>query len=127
MRKAIAACIVLAALGAPVASAKDGAQAHLLASIPAHARAGAVITIRWTVIVPAEHGRRTPFTATGMFATLIGAHHTTTSATATQTRPPFSVTIRVPAGDIHAIKLGLHGFAIGPTDTRPAPIFFPIA
>lgn len=73
MRKAIAACIVFAALSAPVASAKDGAQAHLLAPIPPHPRAGALITIRWTVTVPARDGRRTPFGATGMFAVLVGA------------------------------------------------------
>lgn len=126
MRRVFAASVVLAALAAPVASAKDGAQAHLLAPLPAHAYAGAVITVRWTVTVTAANGAQTPFGAIGMFADLVGANHVTTSATATQSHAPFSIRIRIPAGGIHAIKLGLHGFASGPGGTRPAPVFFPI-
>jgi hypothetical protein len=126
MRMVFAAGVVLAALATPVASAKDGAQAHLLAPLPAHAHAGALITVRWTVTVTDAHGAQTPFGAIGMFANIVGAHHVTTSATATQSHAPFSVRISVPAGGIHAIKLGLHGFASGPAGTRPAPVFFPI-
>ena len=126
MRTVLAAATLLAALAAPGATAKNGAQAHLLTPLPTRARPGTLVTVRWTVTVLDANGRRAPFSASGMFATLIGAHHTTTSRTATETRAPFSVRIRVPDGGIHAIKLGLHGFATGPTGTHPAPIYFPI-
>jgi hypothetical protein len=121
----LAAATLLAALATPAASAKDGAH-HLLTPLPLHARPGTLVTVRWTVTVPAANGQRAPFNATGMFATLIGANHASTSRTATQTYAPFSVHIRVPHGSIHAIKLGLHGLATGPTGTHPAPIYFPI-
>jgi hypothetical protein len=126
MRTVLAAATLLAALATPAASAKDGAQAHLLTPLPTRARPGTFVTVRWTVTVPDANGQRAPFSASGMFATLTGAHHTTTTRTATQTHAPFSVRIRVPDGGIHAIKLGLRGFATGPSGTHPAPICFPI-
>jgi hypothetical protein len=61
-----------------------------------------------------------------MFATLIGANDASTTATAKQTRPPFSVRIRVPAGGIHGIRLGLRSFSSGPTGTHSAPWYLPV-
>jgi hypothetical protein len=126
MTRLIAGIALLAALAAPAASAKEGAQARLLTPLPMHAAAGTLITIRWTVTVPGPNGRRMPFGADGMFATLIGADHAISSATDKQGGPPFSVRLRVPAGGIHAIRFGLHGFSSGPRGTRPAPMFFPM-
>jgi hypothetical protein len=126
MVKLLTVAALAAALVVPAASAKDGAQAHLLAPLPAHARAGMLVTVRWTVTVIGSHGERTPFGATGMFATLIGANGATKSVTAKQNRPPFSVRIRVPAGGIHRIKLGLHSFSSTPTGTHEAPWYLPI-
>ena len=126
MVKLLAAAVLAAALAAPAASAKDGAQAHLLTPLPAHARAGTLLTVRWTVTVIGSHGKRVPFGAFGMFATLVGANGATSSATAKQSRPPFSVRIRVPAGGIHRIKLGLHSFSSTPTGTHSSPWYLPI-
>ncbi len=124
--KLFVAAALLAALAAPAASAKGDAQAHLLAPLPARAQPGTFVTVRWTVTVTGPHGKRIPFGAIGMFATLIGAQGSSTSATAKQSRAPFSVRIRVPAGGIQRIKLGLHSFSSGPTGTHAAPWYFPI-
>lgn len=105
------------AVATPVA-AKEGAQAHLLAPLPAHPVPGRLITVRWTVDVPDGKGKRVPFGAIGMFVRLVGRGGPSTTATAPQTHgPPYSVRIRVPRGGIRAIRFGLHGS----TD-----IFFPL-
>jgi len=81
-----------------------------------------MISIRWTVTVPAN-GKRRPFSAIGMFVKLIGANRATTTATAPQKHgPPYSVRIRVPRGGIRAIRFGLHGR----NDMGPSDIFFPL-
>jgi hypothetical protein len=126
MVRLLAAASLLAVLAAPAASAKDGAQAHLLAPLPTHAQPATFVTVRWTVTMAGPHGTRIPFGASGMFATLIGTHGTSTSANAKQSQPPFKVRIRVPAGGIHWIKLGLHSFSSGPTGTHAAPWYFPL-
>ena len=122
MRKLLLVTTV-AILAAPAASAKEGAQAHLLRSLPAHHGAGTLITIRWTVTVPGSAGKREPFSAIGMFVRLVGANHATTTATAPQKHgPPYSVRIRVPRGAIRAIRFGLHGR----NDNGPSDIYFPL-
>lgn len=126
MIKLLAAVALLAALAVPAASAKDGAQAHLLSPLPAHAAAGTMVTVRWTVTVFGSHGNRVPFGASGMFATLFGTRSARSIATAKQSRPPYSVRIRVPAGGIHRLKLGLHSFSSTPTGTHSAPWYLPI-
>ena len=126
MVKLFAALAFTAALAVPAASAKDGAQAHLLTPLPVHARAGTLVTVRWTVTVIGSQGRRVPFGAVGMFATLVGTNGASSSATAKQSGPPFSVRIRVPTGGIHRIRLGLHSYSSTPTGTHSAPWYLPI-
>ena len=126
MIKLMTAVALLAALAVPAASAKDGAQAHLLSPLPTHSAAGTVVTVRWTVTVLGSHSNRVPFGALGMFATLIGTGGATTTATAKQSQPPYSVRIRVPAGGIQRLKLGLHSFSSTPTGTHSAPWYLPI-
>ena len=126
MIKLLAAAMAVAALSVPAAYAKSGAQAHLLSPLPAHSAAGTVVAVRWTVTVLGSHGKRVPFGAGGMFATLIGTHGATTTATAKQSQPPYSVRIRGPAGGIHRLKLGLHSFSSTPTGTHSAPWYLPI-
>jgi hypothetical protein len=124
MVRLVACLSLVAALAAPAALAKEGARAHLLAPLPMHAEAGTVVTVRWTVTVTGPHGRRLPFDAQGMFATLIGVNGASTSATDVHGGPPYSVRIRVPAGGIRRVRFGLHGLSSGPNGTHPAPIFF---
>lgn len=128
MRRA-ATAVALAALvvGVSPAAAKEGAQAHLLAPLPTHPAAGSMITVRWTVDVPGSGGKRQPFSAVGMFVTLVGANGAFARATAPQTQgPPYSVHIRVPRGGIHAVRFGLMGTSCGPSGCRPSPMFFPL-
>jgi hypothetical protein len=125
MRSLLATAALLCALAAPAASAKDGAHAHLLTPLPTHARPGVLITVRWTITIPGPH-HPAPFGARGMFVTLIGPNRASTTATAQQNRPPYSVQISVPAGKIQAIRFGLRGYTSGPTGTHPAPIYFPL-
>jgi hypothetical protein len=104
------------AFAVPIAFAKEGAQVHLLVSLPSDPAPGSVITIRWTVDVPGADGKRVPFAAIGMFVRLVGRNGASTTATALH-GPPYCVRIRVPRARIRAIRFGLHGS----TD-----IFFPL-
>jgi hypothetical protein len=122
MRRCICLGLVLLAAAATPAAAKEGARARLLARLPIHAKAGALITVRWTVQVRGPSGKLVPFDANPMFAKLIGKGKAST-AFARQFRPPYSVRIRVPRGGIKNIKVGLMGYST----SGPAPAFFPIA
>ena len=129
MRRAAAlAAVVFAILAAP-AAAKEGAQAHLLSKLPAHAKAGSWLVVRWRVDVPGPNGKRVPFGAENMFVQLTGTKGARTRAYANQKLhygPPYSTRIRVPRGGIHAIRFGLMGTASTATGSRPAPMWFPL-
>jgi hypothetical protein len=126
MRRPLLIAVAIAAVAAPAASAKEGAQAHLLAPLPVHSKVGSLITIRWSVDVPGAHGTRVPFGATGMFVRLVGPGGAATAATARQYEPPYHVGIRVPAGGIRSIRFGLAGTSCGPSGCRPSPAYFPL-
>jgi hypothetical protein len=126
MKRALVLTGVIAVLAVPAASAKEGAQAHLLAALPPHPSAGSPITVRWSVDVPGAPGTRRPFGAIGMFVRLLGLDDASTSATAHQYEPPYYVRIRVPAGGIRSIRFGLMGTSCGPSGCKPSPIFFPL-
>ena len=126
MRRLLPLALAVAALAAPAASAKEGAQAHLLARLPLHPIAGSLIIVRWSVDLPGANGTRVPFGASGMFVRLLGRAGSSTSATAAQYRPPYQVRIRVPAGGIRSVRFGLEGTSCGPSGCKPSPIFFPL-
>jgi uncharacterized RDD family membrane protein YckC len=126
MKRILFTAAAFALLAAPAASAKEGAEAHLLTPLPIHSRTGTIVTVRWTVDLPGSHGRGIPFGAIGMFARLVGTNGATTTATAKQSSGPFTVRIRVPSGGIRQIRLGLEGTAMEADGTpQPAPILFP--
>ncbi len=118
--------LAVAAACASVALAKEGAQAHLLAPLPAHPAAGSTIRIRWTVDVPGPHGRRVPFGASGMFVQLRGRAGATTRAFADRPEPPYGARIRVPAGGIRSVRFGLEGTSCDASGCRPSPAWFPL-
>jgi hypothetical protein len=120
-RVAFVTILLIVAATAPAAAGKEGARARLLTGLPLHARAGALITVKWTVRERAN-GKLIPFPANGMFVRLIGKGDAKT-AFAQQFGPPYRARIRVPRGGIRRIKLGLMGYS---TSGRPAPEFFPI-
>jgi hypothetical protein len=122
MRRVVCVTILLFVGGAAPATAKEGAQARLLSSLPLHAKAGAPVTVKWTVQVRGPDGRLVPFRANPMFVRLLG-EGTATTAFARQFEPPYRARIRVPRGGIRGIRLGLMGYS---NSKRPAPGFFPI-
>ena len=126
MKRMLPLAAAVAVLAAPAASAKEGAQAHLLAPLPAHPLVGSLISVRWSVDVPGTHGKRRPFGAIGMFVRLVGRDDASTRATAQQYEPPYHARIRVPAGGIRSIRFGLMGTGCDPSGCKPSPIFFPL-
>ncbi|HZQ80580.1 MAG TPA: hypothetical protein VFB25_01235 [Gaiellaceae bacterium] len=122
MRRLLAVVLLAGALAVP-AAAKEGAQAHLLSKLPAHAKAGSWVVVRWRVDVPGSNGTRVAFGAENMFVQLVGSHGAKTRAYANQALhygPPYSARIRVPRGGIHAIRFGV----MGSNGHGPAPMFF---
>jgi hypothetical protein len=126
VKRVLPFAVAVAVLVAPAASAKEGAQAHLLAPLPAHPLVGSLISVRWSVDVPGAQGKRRPFGAIGMFVRLLGRGGASTSATAPQYEPPYHVRVRVPAGGIRSIRFGLMGTSCGPSGCKPSPILFPL-
>ena len=123
-RVACVAILLIIAATAPVAAGKEGARARLLTALPLHAKAGTLITVKWTVRVRAN-GKLVPFLANPMFVRLLGKGAAKT-AFSQQFGPPYRARIRVPRGGIRGIKLGLMGYSTTGTTTRAAPEFFPI-
>jgi hypothetical protein len=119
-RVVLVTILLLLAVAAPTA-AKEGARARLLTSVPLHAKAGARVTVEWTVQVRGPNGKLVPFRANPMFVRLIGKG-TATTAFSQQFEPPYRARVRVPRGGIRGIEVGLMGYS----RTRPAPGFFPI-
>ena len=123
-RVACASILLIVAATAPAALAKEGGRARLLTALPLHAKAGTLITVRWTVR-ERMNGKLIPLRGDPMFVRLIGEGAAKT-AFAQQFGPPFRVRIRVPRVGIRGIKLGLMGYSTIGTTTRAAPEFFPI-
>lgn len=110
MKRSLFVAMAAALAAAAPAVAKEGAQAHLLAPLPAHPAAGMLISVRWSVDVPGTGGKRVPFGAIGMFVRLVGRDGASTIASAAELDgPPYSARIRVPRAGIRAIRFGLRG------------------
>jgi len=123
-RVACVTILLIVAATAPLAAGKEGARARLLTALPLHAKAGTLITVKWTV-KERVNGKLTPLRANPMFVRLIGKGAAKT-AFAQQFGPPYHARIRVPRGGIRDLKLGLMGYSTTGTTTRAAPEFFPI-
>lgn len=110
----VVAAVALAALvAAASAPTKEGAQAHLATTLPLGAAPGKAIRIAWSVDVPDDKGGRRPFYAGGMFVRLLsrtGARSTFGFARE-GVRPvtPYRTDVKVPAGGIGGIRVGLRG------------------
>ncbi len=113
------ACVVLVGLSATTGAwAKEGAQAHLLRPPPKSATPGTLITVRWSVDVPGEDGKREGMSAVGMFVRLVGPGGASTMALARENGgPPYSARIRVPRGGIRLLRFGVAG---------TTPFYFPV-
>lgn len=110
--------VVLALLAAlvlvPAAAAKEGVAAELTSTVPLDARPGTQIRVSWKL----TNRDGAPFGAIGVFVRLLDAGGgRPVDVTSPQSDGPFSAAVRVPAGGIGGIRIGLHGT----TD-----VFFPV-
>ena len=128
MRFAVAALSICAAALAVVslAPAKENARARLAAPVRLGAVPGTTIRVQWTVQTRDDQGRLRPFRASGMFVRLLsrtGAAETVGLAGSTsQVDGRYTANLRVPAGGIGGIRIGLRGW----NDHGRADIYFPL-
>lgn len=109
MKRLVCALVIALAAAVP-AAAKEAPQAHLLRPLPKSARAGSVVTVRWSVTVLEADGTRDGFSAIGMLVRLVGRGGASTTALARENvGPPYSARVRVPAGGIRAVRFGIAG------------------
>jgi hypothetical protein len=117
MRVALATLVLALAALVPTAGAKEGVWAELVVAPPADAQPGSEISISWTLSYR-EQGKQKPFGAVGIFIRLLdAAHGAPTSAPAEGSSGLFRAIVKVPAGGIGGVQIGLHGT----TD-----VFFPV-
>jgi hypothetical protein len=110
---AVAAALLSAFFVAAAAPAKEGARARLTAALPVGAAPGMTVDVQWTVYVPEGGGGRQPFNANGMFVRLLsrsGASATIAFAAAGEhSDGRYAAVVRVPAGGIGGVRIGLRG------------------
>lgn len=124
---ALLALVGLVAVAA--AGAKEGAVARLTTPLPLDARAGTAIRVAWVVDVPDGKGGREPFSANEMFVRLLsrtGAVATTGFAD-TAADGGNATTVKVPAGGIGGVRVGLRGMGCDTSGCRPSDASFPLA
>jgi hypothetical protein len=122
----LAAAVVALAAACP-AAAKEGVKATLMTRVAIDAPAGTKLRIAWTLAYRDEQGRRHPFGGGGIFVRLLsasGARAETAFAHGTSGR--YAATVRVPAGGMRAIQIGIRGWSSGPSGTHRSDMLFPI-
>jgi hypothetical protein len=126
VRVALLGALLVAAVMATAAPAKEGAVARLTTQLPLRAAPGTMIRVGWTVTVPDGHGHRRGFGAEGMFVRLLsrtGARPTTADGRASSTAVGrYWARIVVPKGGMGGIRFGLRGW----NDHGEADVFFPL-
>ena len=121
------AVAVVALAAALPAGGKEGVKATLTTRVPLTAPAGATLRVAWTLTYRDDRGNRHPFDGEGIFLRLLSA-----TGAAARTVPAhgasvsYAATVRVPAGGIRAIQIGIVGWSTGPNGTRRADALFPI-
>jgi hypothetical protein len=134
---ALASGAVFLLVAAPTVVGKEGVRARLDAPVPLHAAAGRTITIAWTLSY-VESGERHPFGASGVFVRLLSASSArpvTAYGDGRGSGPnrggvgvpgEYLARVRVPAGGIGGITIGLRGWRIIGGRRQRADAFFPI-
>ena len=121
--------LLLGSLGvlgtASLAVAKDDARARLTEPLPLAARPGATISVEWAVRVPDERLGSRPFGAGNMLVRLLSrtGAPSTVGFTDTDRDGINRARIKVPAGGIAGIRVGLRGW----NDQGVADAVFPLA
>jgi hypothetical protein len=118
----IVALTAAALVAAFPAAAKNGIKATLTTYVPVTASAGTKLKVGWTLSY-AEGGRRHLFGAGGVFIRLVCPDRTvTTTGNARGHDGRYTAFVRVPAGGIGRIRIGIHAR----TDSGPVDTYFPI-
>jgi len=121
------AAVALAALVlAPGASSKEQARARLLTPLPFAAKPGSTIQVRWAVDVPDGQGGRRPFGASGMFVRLLSRTGAPSTIGFADGGGRFQTTLRVPAGGIGGVRVGLRGTRCDASGCGPSDAVFPL-
>jgi hypothetical protein len=116
-----AAGLVVVALTAGAAGAKEGVEATLLTPIPKEAAPGSTLRVEWRL---AELSTGRPFGAGRVFVRLLGPGGTSTTAYADEAPTGrFAANATVPDGGVHGIRIGLQGMSCAASCTY-APMFF---
>jgi len=122
---AFVAAVALAALVlAPGGSSKQGARARLLTPLPLAAKSGSTIRVRWVVEVPDGRGGRRPFGASGMFVRLLSRTGAPATIGLAGGGGRFETTLRVPAGGIGGVRVGLRGMSSDASGCRASDALF---
>ena len=111
-------------LASPVAVAKEGIRARLIAPIPRDASEGAKLDVAWTLRT-VDGG---PLGASGFFVRVTGRPGSKWhEADAVDTGGRYMASVVVPPGGIEKVQIGLRGWRqMGNGPMEPAPVFFPI-
>jgi hypothetical protein len=119
--------VMLAALVlAPGGASKEGARARLLTPLPLAAKPGSTIQVLWAVDVPDGNGGRRPFGAGGMFVRLLSRTGASSTIGFADGVGRFQTTLRVPAGGIGGVRLGLRGTRCDASGCSPSDAVFPL-
>jgi hypothetical protein len=122
----VTAALLAALVLAPRGSGKEDARARLLASLPLAAKPGSTIEVRWAVDVPDGQGGRRPFGAGGMFVRLLSRTGAPSTLGLADGGGRFQTTLRVPAGGIGGVRVGLRGTRCDTSGCRASDALFPL-
>lgn len=123
MRRVLLAAVLLGVAAAPAAG-KEGVRARIEGPVRCDAAAGSTITVSWRLV--SRDGR--PFGAGGIYVRLLsdsGARPSKAYARE-RGRGRFRARVRVPAGGIRRLDVGLDGWRIIGKRRDYAPVSFPI-
>jgi hypothetical protein len=114
----LAAAALAALAAAPAAQTKGDVRATLTTRVPAQARPGTTLVVGWLLRWPGPNGALHPFGAGGVFVRLRGGSGGSTTALGRAlARGRYEARVRVPAGGIRRIQIGLHSWNdYGPAD-----------
>jgi hypothetical protein len=120
--------VVLVALVASPAGAKEGVVARVVTPISSEAAPGTRVTVVFTLTFT-EAGKRHPFGGGAVFIRLWGPDDTRTRRVyaAPIERGRYRATARVPRGGVHRVVIGLMGEMCNAEGCRPSPMYFRIA
>jgi hypothetical protein len=130
MHRALVLVALLVGLGvfaATPSAAKEGVVARLATPISIEAAPGSKVTVVWTLSF-ADRDARRPFSADGVFIRLFGAPGSK-SPRVYAIQPAlgrYRATVRIPAGGLRGVVIGLMGTGCDANGCRPAPHLFRI-